>query len=420
MKTYAMMVLGCKVNDFESNYVKEQMDKDYLEVSFKESADIYIIFTCCVTNFAEAKTRKFIRSCRRKNKNAYIVAVGCYAQVKKDEDVFKDVDLVIGSKHKDKIKEYIDKAIKKNDVSTLDDVQFEYLDLNNYLRKTRAFLKIQDGCNQFCSYCIIPYARGRQRSGEMNILVKQASKLAEHSKEIVLTGIHTGRYFDGSHNLVDLLRELEKIDNLKTIRLSSIEITEISDDLLEFFKYSKKMAHHLHIPLQSGSDRILNLMNRPYTTKCFYDRVTEIRKAIPHISISTDLIVGFPTESDEDFKETMNFLKKISFSFIHVFPYSRKKGTKADTFDGHLPNDIKKKREKDVFELEKEITLDYKKSWLNKCAYVFIEQVKEGYSYGYSKEYLYTKINKELTIGSIVQVNFLSIDEDAMVGEVCY
>lgn len=415
-----MMVLGCKVNDFESNYVKELMDRDYCEVNFKDVADIYIIFTCCVTNTAEAKTRKFIRACRRNNPDAYIVAVGCYAQVKKDEEIFNDVDLVIGSKHKDKIKEYIDAHVHKNDVSSLDDVEFEELSVDNYYRKSRAFLKIQDGCNQYCSYCIIPYARGRQRSAKLIDVVNQATKLAKTTKEIVLTGIHTGRYFDGEHHLVDLLKEIDKIEGLETIRLSSIEISEISDELLDYMKNSKKMAHHLHIPLQAGSNHILKLMNRPYTVEDYIKRAEEIRQAIPNISISTDLIVGFPMESEEDFSETLESLKKIGFSFIHIFPYSRKKGTKADSFSGHLSNEVKKIREKAVMSLQKDYSQAYKDRQVNTIAHVFVERVEDGYSYGYTKEYLYTQIKGEYKVGEIISVLLKEAKEDIMIGEICY
>lgn len=419
MKTYAMTVLGCKVNDFESNYLKELMDQDYQEVSFKEIADIYIIFTCCVTNTAESKTRKFIHQARRRNPNAYIVAIGCLSQAKKDEATFEEVDLVVGSKHKDKIKEYIDKQVIMNDVSDLDDVTFENLKTNNYLRKTRAFLKVQDGCNQFCSYCIIPYARGRERSAKLEDVVNQAQKLSLNSREIVLTGIHTGRYFDGKNHLVDLLKALETIDTIDTIRLSSIEITEISDDLLTFLSVSKKMAHHLHIPLQAGSDHVLKLMNRPYTTKQFIDRVNEIRAKISNVAISTDLIVGFPNESDEDFKQTLDFLNAIKFSFIHLFPYSRKAGTKADAMPGHISPTIKKQREQAVMEVQSLITKEFKKDSIGLCSEVFVEKCEEGYCYGYTKEYLYTKVKGCYNIGELIKIKLVDIENDTMIGEIC-
>ena len=420
MKTYAMMVLGCKVNDYEAAYLKEQMDQDYEEVNFKDKADIYIIFTCCVTNIAESKTRKFIRQARRHNPDAYVVAVGCLSQARNDDPVFDEVNLIIGSRHKDKIKEYIDSAINANMVENLTDVQFENLYLHNYKRKNRAFLKIQDGCNQFCSYCIIPYSRGRERSGQMADIINAAKQLALNSPEIVLTGIHTGRYFDGKHHLVDLLKELEKIEGLKTLRLSSIEINELTDELLTFMKESKKMAHHLHIPLQAGSNHVLELMHRPYTLEYFFKRVDYIRTLMPGISISTDLIVGFPSESDQDFADTLDFLKKIRFSFIHLFPYAAKKGTLACQMPDQIDPLIKKDRERAVIALQKDISLAFKESYINKKAEVFIEKNTATHAYGYTKEYIYTAIKGNFKIGDIVKVKLIGINDDTMIGEICY
>ena len=251
MKTYAMMILGCKVNDYEAHALKEKMDKDYQEVNFKDPADIYIIFSCCVTNVAESKTRKFIHQCKRTNPDSYVCVVGCYAQTNNTHEVFDEVDLVIGSKHKDKIKDYIDEALKKDMVESLKDVEFEYLSLHEYKDKTRAFLKVQDGCNQYCSYCIIPFARGHERSAKLEDLVEEAKVLAKTTKEVVLTGIHTGRYFDGKHRLIDLLRALLEVEGLETIRLSSIEITEITDEIIDLMASTDRLAHHLHIPLQA-------------------------------------------------------------------------------------------------------------------------------------------------------------------------
>ena len=420
MKTYAMMVLGCKVNDYEAAYLKEQMDQDYEEVNFKDKADIYIIFTCCVTNIAESKTRKFIRQARRHNPDAYVVAVGCLSQARNDDPVFDEVNLIIGSRHKDKIKEYIDSAINANMVESLADVQFENLYLHNYKRKNRAFLKIQDGCNQFCSYCIIPYSRGRERSGQMADIINAAKQLALNSPEIVLTGIHTGRYFDGKHHLVDLLKELEKIEGLKTLRLSSIEINELTDELLTFMKESKKMAHHLHIPIQAGSNHVLELMHRPYTLEYFFNRVDYIRALMPGISISTDLIVGFPSESDQDFADTLAFLKKIRFSFIHLFPYAAKKGTLACQMPDQIDPSIKKDRERAVIALQKDISLAFKESYINKKVEVFIEKNTSTHAYGYTKEYIYTAIKGNFKIGDIVKVKLIGINDDTMIGEICY
>ncbi|MBR3252188.1 MAG: tRNA (N(6)-L-threonylcarbamoyladenosine(37)-C(2))-methylthiotransferase MtaB [Erysipelotrichaceae bacterium] len=414
MKTYAMMILGCKVNDYEATYVRENMNRHFKEVDFKDKADIYLIFTCCVTNTAEAKTRKFIHAARRNNPDAYIAAIGCLSQIKSDTEVFEDVDLIIGSDHKDKIVDLIVDQVKDNFVSEKISEEFEDLYIESYPTKSRSFLKIEDGCNQFCSYCIIPYSRGRQRSADHKKILEEAKILSKTNKEIVLTGIHTGRYDDKGYDLYHLLEDMIKIKGIETIRLSSIEITEINDEIIELMKKSDKIAHHLHIPVQSCDDTILKLMNRPYTIKEYMDRVDYIRKMIPDISISTDLIVGFPKESDELFENTLNNLRKIAFAFIHVFPYSRKQGTVADKMDGHIDPKIKKQRVKEVMELEKEYTRKYHDRFLDKNVKVLIEKSDDTYSYGYSKQYIYTKVKGIYETGRIIDVRIEETDSEVI------
>ena len=404
MKTYAMMILGCKVNDYEATYVRENMNKYFDEVSFKQEADIYLIFSCCVTNTAEAKTRKFIHDARRKNKDAYICVVGCLSQIKSNDEVFSDVDLIIGSDKKDRIVDMILENTRGNKVDDNISTTFEELFINSYPNKSRAFLKIQDGCNQFCSYCAIPYSRGRERSGKHEHIIEQARQLSKTRKEIVLTGIHTGRYNDGEYNLYNLLCELEKIDDIKTIRLSSIELTEISDEIIELMKNSNKIAHHLHIPVQSCDDSVLKNMHRPYTISEFIERVNYIRQEIQDISISTDLIVGFPNENEEEFNNILNKLKEIKFSFIHVFPYSRKSGTVADSMDGHIDPKIKKDRVKKVIELQKDLSKEFNESFIGRRVDILIERVDDNCSYGYTKQYIYCRIDGEYPIGDIINV----------------
>lgn len=414
MKTYAMMILGCKVNDYEATYVRENMNKHFKEVDFKDKADIYLVFTCCVTNTAEAKTRKFIHAARRNNPNGYVVAIGCLSQIKGSSEAFKDVDLIIGSDHKDEIVDLILANTKDNLVSEKISEDFEELYIESYPTKSRSFLKIEDGCNQFCTYCVIPYSRGRQRSGNHIKLLEEAKTLAKTNKEIVLTGIHTGRYDDGEYNLYKLLKDMVEIDGLETIRISSIEITEISDEIIEFMKTNDKIAHHLHIPVQSLDNTILKLMNRPYTIEEYIDRVEYIRSQVKDISISTDLIVGFPNESDEIFNNSLKNLDKIKFSFIHVFPYSRKEGTPADKMDGHIDSKIKKQRVKQIMEYEKKYTKMYQESFINKTVKVLIEKCDDKYSYGYSKEYIYTKVQGIHEIGKIVDVKILEVNDEVL------
>lgn len=417
MKTFAIMPLGCKVNDYEATYVRNGLLKRYKEVSFKEIADIYIIFTCCVTNTAEAKTRKFLHRPKKLNKDAFVIAVGCLSQIKGKSDDFKDVDLIIGSNHKDEIIELIDKHFEGNLVENLNDAKFEELPIENYPEKSRAFLKIQDGCNQFCSYCIIPYARGRERSANHKFVLEEAEKLSKTYHEIVLTGIHTGRYFDGEYNLYMLLKDLIKIENLDTIRLSSIEITELTDEIIELMKTSKKLAHHLHIPVQATSNEILNLMHRPYSIEQYIERISYIRKEINDISISTDLIVGFPNETDEIFESSLNNLKECSFSFIHVFPYARKNRTVADRIDNHVHEQTKKYRVKRIMELESEFTYKIIKSFENSIVQVMIEKNDDTYSYGYSKQYFYVKIKGIFEIGKLINVRIISVNNNEIIGE---
>lgn len=418
MKTYAMMVLGCKVNDYEATYVRENMNRYFEEVNFKEKADIYLIFTCCVTNTAEAKTRKFIHDARRNNPDSFITAIGCLSQIKSGSEVFNDVDLIIGSDHKDQIVDLILKETKENYVSKEISKDFEHLYIESYAHKSRSFLKIQDGCNQFCSYCIIPYARGRERSADHHKIIEEAKVLSKINQEIVLTGIHTGRYNDGEYDLYHLLKDLCEIEDLKTIRLSSIEITEISDEIIQLMKTNEKLAHHLHIPVQSCDDKILKLMNRPYTIEEFKNRVAYIRQEIPDISISTDLIVAFPQEDEGSFERTKENLKEIAFSFIHVFPYSRKSGTKADSMEGHLDPKIKKARVKAVMDLEKKITADFRKKFIGQNVKVLIERNDENSSYGYCRQYFYVKIPEILKIGEIYDVSIKEAD-DEVIGICC-
>ena len=418
MNTHAVMVLGCKVNDYEASYLKRKMSQKYQEVSFRDKADIYVIFTCCVTNMAEAKTRKMLHRARKNNPHAFIVAIGCLSQIKGDTDDFRDIDLVIGSSQKDRAFELIDSHMRANVVEDLKNASFEKLYFDRYPDKERAFLKIQDGCNQFCAYCMIPYSRGPERSGDHNDLLKQAELLSETSREVVLTGIHTGRYNDGSYDLYRLLKELVKIEGLETIRLSSIEITEISDEIISLMKDNEKIAHHLHIPLQAGTDEILKAMNRPYTLEEYIDRVEYIRRQIPDISISTDLICGFPGESEELFEKTLRTIERIRFSFIHCFPYARKKGTVADGMSGHLNNDVKKERVNRVLSFQKGITEEFNRSFIGKKLRLLVEKKDEDYVYGYVRQYFYVKAKGDAQIGDLCDVIITAVNEEGVEGYV--
>lgn len=413
-KTFSLICLGCKVNDYEATFTKQQLEKEYQYVDYKnEKADIIVIYTCVVTNTAEAKDRKMISQASRSNPDAVLVVVGCLPQVKAEE-LAKDskIKIIVGTYHKTEISNYLkqyfetgERIIKVDEPET---IKFESMAIDEYSRKTRAYLKIQDGCEQFCAYCQIPYSRGKLRSAALETVVEEASILAKTSKEIVLTGIHTGKYNDGKHNLFDLLKELVKIEGLERIRLSSIEINEITDEIIDLMKNNQKIARHLHIPLQAGSNHILSLMKRPYDIKEYLDRVAYIRSQIPAVSVSCDLIVGFPNESEEDFNETLDTVMKANFSFIHCFPYSRKSGTEADKMSGHIDEKIKKERANKILQISSINLARYSEEHLGKTVDVLVEQSDENYSYGHSSEYLYIKIKGVYPKNEIIPVELVS------------
>lgn len=402
MITFAISTLGCKVNTYESEgYIQGLIQLGYKEVDFKEKADIYIINTCAVTNTASAKSRQKINHAHHLNENALICVVGCYVQSAADKvEKMEGVDIVIGSSHKKELPVMIQKALAtKEKYNLVEDISkvsaFEALPITKFHNHTRAFLKVQDGCNQFCSYCIIPYTRGRQRYLEMDKAVEISKDLVENGhQEIVLSGIHTGRYGEGSDtNLAKLIKKiLTEVTDLKRIRISSIEINEISDELLELMENDERVARHLHIPVQTCNTRILKLMNRPYSIDEFMERISEIRKRLPDISISTDIICGFPQESEEDFKETLENLKKINFSFMHVFPYSKRDGTVAAKMNGHIENKVKKARAKQLIEISETGYDKYKASFVDKKLSVLFETFEEGYLTGHTSNYLQVKV----------------------------
>ncbi len=397
MKTFAITTLGCKVNTFESeSYIESLQALGYKEVDFKESADIYIINTCSVTNTAASKSRQKIHQAIRQNENAMICVVGCYVQTNpQDLHEIERIDLLVGAKGKNKLAQYIDQGNSDVSISDQRDMTFESLPLKQYKHQTRAFLKIQDGCDQFCSYCIIPYARGNERWAQSSDLIDMAKSLVSSGhKEIVLSGIHIGRYGKGSDtDLAGLLRRLDsEVVGLLRIRLSSIEITEITDDILNLMTTSEKIVRHLHIPLQSGCDAVLQRMNRPYTTDDFYRRLSEIRNNFPMISISTDVIVGFPMESETEFEQTLSFVERCRFSFVHVFPYSMRVNTAAASMAGHVDAQIKKERTAYLIEKSNILKARFDMQFVNKEVQVLFESYHKGYAIGHTPEYVTVRV----------------------------
>lgn len=416
--------LGCKVNTYESEYILSTFkDKGYEIVIDNEKADIYIINTCSVTNQSDAKSRKIINRIARENPDSVIVVMGCFIQANSDYS-HDGVSIIIGNKDKNRVVDLVEEYLKTKEnqkfiYENFDDT-FEDMFITNMASRTRAFVKIQDGCENFCSYCIIPYTRGKCRSKKKEIVLQEVNSLVNNGyHEVVLTGIHTGHYGeDGDTTFPELLKELVKINDLLRIRISSIEITELNDDFLEVLKEHKIIVDHLHIPLQAGSDAILKLMNRKYDTTYFLNKINEIRRIRPEISITTDIIVGFPQESDELFQETCDFARQVKFTKIHVFPYSRRKGTKADLMSGQIDERVKKQRVNTLIEISNELEKNYLDSFINKNVTVLIEETKEHISTGHTGNYLKVNINKDIPRNSMVNVKIIRRIDNYLEGEV--
>lgn len=413
--------LGCKVNIYESELVTNILkNNNYTVVDFEDKADIYIINTCSVTNESDKKSRKMINRAKKNNPAAIIIVMGCYSQVNA-EDI--DVDIVLGNKDKSKIVEIIEEYIKtkqkKKIIYDLTKVDFEKMEITNFDSHTRAFVKIQDGCNAFCSYCIIPYVRGRVRSKDPEDVIKEVTALVEKGyKEIVLTGIHTGRYgTDINTNLEELLNKLVNIPNIYRIRLSSIEINEITPGIKELLKENKVIAKHLHIPLQSGSDKILKLMNRKYNKEEFLSMVDNLRD-IPDISLTTDLIVGFPNEGEEEFNETIDTLKEIGFTKIHTFPYSKRKGTPAAIMDNQVSPEEKKKRVHRILDLSNRYEHNFYESKIGKIYDGVVEVHSNGTTIVHTSNFIPVIINDIVEEGTIVNVKIEKVEDLKVYGRI--
>ena len=389
MKKVAFYTLGCKVNQYETEGMIDLFKKsDYEIVDFQEKADYYIINSCTVTNQAASKSRKRVRRAKRRNPDAKVVMVGCYPQAFTDEvEEIEEIDYIIGSSGKKNIVELLEKKENEDNIflNQLKDFEninsFEDMHLNQLSERTRANVKIEDGCNQFCSYCIIPYARGPIKSRKSNSIISEIKKLINKGvKEIVLTGTHLGKYGLDRNEKSQLSKIVEKIINIKgdfRLRLSSIEVTEVDNKLIELMKKSQKICSHLHLPLQSGSNIILKAMNRPYSVGGFSELINKVRKEIPDIAITTDIIVGFPGESDKDFERTLNFVKEMKFSRLHVFPFSARSGTPAADMEPKIPEPIKKRRRNKLLEINKKLMKKYQSKFFNKVRRVVIEEKRD-------------------------------------------
>ena len=415
MKSVGILTLGCKVNTYESEFVINELKKAGYEIKdFDDVCDVYIINTCTVTNSSDNKSKKMIRQAIKRNSHACVVAMGCF--IAANPDYHEDgLDITIGNKDKSKIVELLDQYFKNKEELQLQYTgrlkEFEDMYINNFPGRTRAFVKIQDGCDNFCSYCIIPFVRGKCRSKDEDKVVEEITDLVNNGyKEVVLTGIHTGSYgVDLDTSFAHLLNRLVNINGLERLRISSIETTELNEEVLDVLRNSNVLVDHLHIPIQAGSNEILKAMNRKYDLDYFFKKIEEIRSIRPELSISTDVIVGFPGESEELFQTTINTCRKIEFSKLHVFPYSERKGTASSRMDNKLDNSIKKDRARRLIEVSHELETNYMSKYIGKEIEVLVEEYKDGYSYGHTGNYLYAKINRELPHNEIVKVKVKEI-----------
>lgn len=423
MRSVGVLSLGCKVNAYESEFVINKLkENNYLIKEFNDICDVYIINTCSVTNTSDIKSKKMIRAAIKRNPDACIVAMGCFIESHKEYNI-DGLDIIIGNKDKSKIVELLDDYFKnKEQIVKLynEEVkEFENMYIESFPGRTRAFVKIQDGCENFCSYCIIPYVRGKCRSKDKSLVLEEINSLVKNGyKEIVLTGIHTGNYgVDIDTSFASLLKEIIKISGLERLRISSIEITELTDEVLDIIKNSNIIVNHLHIPLQAGSDEILKLMNRKYNLKYFKDKIKKLKEIKKDISITTDIIVGFPGETEEMFQKTIDTCREIEFTKIHVFPYSERTGTKAMELDNHLSSEEKKDRARRLLAVSKELENNYLNKFIGKEVVVLTENYKDGNTLGHTGNYLYIKINRKIKPNTLVKVTITKINYPYLIAE---
>ncbi len=420
MPQVAFHTLGCKVNHYETEAIWQLFKAaGYDRTEYESQADVYVINTCTVTNTGDKKSRQVIRRAVRKNPDAVICVTGCYAQTSPAEIMaIPGVDIVVGTQDRTKMLDYIEQyRIERQPINGVGNIMkarvYEELDVPAFTDRTRASLKIQEGCNNFCTFCIIPWARGLMRSRDPKEVVRQATQLVESGyKEIVLTGIHTGGYGQDmkDYNLSLLLKDLEAVDGLKRVRISSIEASQITDEVIEVLRHSNIVVRHLHVPLQSGSDTVLKRMRRKYTMAQFAERIEKLREVLPNCSITSDVIVGFPGETEEEFMETYDFIRDNKFSELHVFPYSKRTGTPAARMEDQVDEEIKNERVHRLIELSNQLAKEYASMFDGDVLEVIPEETytedgQEGYLIGYTDNYLKVVFKgTEDMIGKIVKV----------------
>ena len=426
-KKVAFYTLGCKVNQYETESIKNQLiKKGYEEVSFEDKADIYIVNSCTVTSVADRKTRNMLRRAKKITPNGAVIVTGCYAQTNSKELLeMEDIDYVIGNTDKSGIVNFIEDIENrtmeklKNHNIFLDSEYAEY-EFATLREMSRAYVKIQDGCNNFCSYCKIPFARGKSRSRQKNNILKEITKLSQEGfKEIILIGINLGAYgedLENGGNFEDLLKDILKIEGIERVRIGSVYPDKISDEFIEMFSNPKLMPH-LHISLQSCDDTVLKRMRRKYGSSLIEERLTKLRKAVPNMEYTADVIVGFPGESQEMFENSYNLIDKIGFSGLHIFQYSDRENTLASTFEDKIDPKVKKERADELEKLKEIMAERERKKYLDRELKVLVEEEKDGYLYGYSENYLRVKFKgKATSLNHIVSVKIDSLEKEMLIG----
>lgn len=423
---FNIISFGCKVNTYESEFMKEQLlSNGFIYCDDYKTSDVVIVNTCSVTNTADNKCKKMIRSVRRENQSCILMVCGCTSENNREKLNELDIDIMIGNNEKSKVVELINNFIKDRvkfvKFYNTRNVPFEDMEIDEFSDMTRAYVKIQDGCNNFCAYCIIPYVRGNIRSKGIDVAYNEIKTLVDKGhKEIVFTGINTGAYGreHGKYDLVDLIKRISLLEGLERIRISSIEITEITDRLIEEMRINKKLCGHLHVSLQSGSEKILKLMDRKYTKAEYESKINRLRDARSNINLTTDVIVGFPGETEEDFLECVDYCKKIGFSKIHVFPFSKREGTKAASMGNQLDNAVKKQRARKLIEIDEELQRNYNEKFVGSVVNVLIEEIEDGRSIGHTENFLKVIIDGVLESNKCYDVLITGADVTFVSGKV--
>ncbi len=429
MKKIGFVTLGCKVNMYDTEAMMELFaEKGYKIVEFDDFADIYIINTCTVTNFGDKKSRQMIRRARRRNPDAIVAATGCYAQTAPDRVAnIEGINIVIGTKDRSRVVDIIESYGGEGVLNAVSDIrgekEFEPLKISKLRGRTRAYIKIQEGCNRYCTYCIIPYARGPVRSRKPEDIIAEVDTLAKNGfKEVVLTGIHVASYGTdlGNTDLCDIIERVHEVTGIERIRFSSVEPVVITDEFIERIKKLPKVCDHYHLSLQSGCDRTLKAMNRRYTSMEYLAACEKLRRAFPDVAITTDIIGGFPGESDEDFDKSYAFAEKARLSKIHVFPYSPKEGTPAAKMKEQIPPDVKNKRCEKLIALSNRLNREFMSKFIGREKYVLFERIENGYYEGHTSNYIkvLVKSDKDLT-NCLIRVKLKDIiTEETMMGEI--